>query len=109
MQFLKILLPRALKILETARILSSMMVSSERSWAMEVPRYLNLFVNFTNYFPGMIYLPEIDSSSVSSMGLEWAGKYMASVLDDEFVVFLVHPRCTLSPNQAKLFRQRWFQ
>ena len=56
----------------------------------------------TNLFSEMMNLPEIKSSSTSSMGLEWAGKYIASVLDLEFGV-LVDPRWTLSPNCAKVF------
>ena len=50
----------------------------------------------------MMYLHEINSSSVSSIVLECAGKYIASVLDLESGV-LVHPRWTLSPNWAKVF------
>ena len=59
-------------------------------------------LEFTNLFPGMTYLPEINSSSVSSIVLECAGKYIASVLDLELGV-LVHPRWTSSPNWAKVF------
>ena len=64
---------------------------------MYVPRYLNLCVNFTNLLPGMVNWPFTNSSSISSIGLEWDGKYMASVLEVDFGV-LVHPRCTSSPN-----------
>jgi hypothetical protein len=38
----------------------------------------------------MTYLPEVSSLSVSSVGLEWTGKYIASVLDLELGV-LVQP------------------
>ena len=82
-------------------ILSFTSVSSDRSWARYVPRYLNLFINFTNLFSEIMNLPEISSSSVSSIGLECAGKYMASVLDFKFGM-LVQPRWTSSPNCAKV-------
>ena len=48
------LLSRALKFLEAALILLLTLVPSDRSWERYAPRYLNLFVNFTN-------LPEISS------------------------------------------------
>ena len=84
LQFLKSSLPRALKFLEAAVILSSTSVSSDKFWARYVPRYLNLFVKSTNLSPEMMILPEISrSSSTSSIGLEWAGKYIASVFDFE--------------------------
>ena len=86
---------------ESPGVLSSVSVSSERSWAMYVPRYLNLFVNFMNLFPGITNLPFTNSSSISFIGLKWEGKYMTPVLDFEFGV-LVHPRCTSRPNWAKV-------
>ena len=95
LRFLKSSLPRALKFLEAAVILSSTSVSSDKFWARYVPRYLNLFVKSTNLSPEMIILPEIRSSSTSSIGLEWAGKYIASVFDFESGV-LVQPRWTLT-------------
>ena len=101
LRFLKSSLPRALKFLEAAVILSSTSVSSDKFWARYVPRYLNLFVKSTNLSPEMIILPEIRSSSTSSIGLEWAGKYIASVFDFESGV-LVQPRWTSSPNCAKV-------
>ena len=55
----------------------------------------------TNLFSEMIILPEVRSSSVSSIGLEWAGKYMASVFDFESGM-LVQPRWTVSPNCANM-------
>ena len=60
-----------------------------------------MFVNFTNVFLEIMNLPEIISSSVSSIGLECAGKYMASILDFKFGM-LVQPRSTSSPNCAKV-------
>ena len=102
LRFLKSSLPRALKFLEDAVILSSTMsVSSDKFWARYVPRYLNLSVKSTNLFPEMIILPEIRSSSTSSIGLEWAGKYITSVFDFKSGV-LVQPRWTSSPNCAKV-------
>ena len=103
LRFLKSSLPRALKFLEAAVILSSTSVSSDKFWARYMPRYLNLFVKSTNLSPEMMILPEIRSScSTSSIGyLEWAGKYIASVLDFESGV-LVQPRWTSSPNCAKV-------
>jgi hypothetical protein len=37
--------------------------------------------------PEMMILPEIRSSSTSSIGLEWAGECIASVFDFESVAF----------------------
>ena len=54
-------------------------------------------MNFTNLLPGMMNWPFTNSPSISSIGLEWDGKYMASVLEIDFGV-LVHPRRTSSPN-----------
>ena len=93
LRFLKSSLPRALKFLEATVILSSTSVSSDKFWARYLPRYLNLSVKSTNLFPEMMILPEIRSSSTSSIGLEWAGKYIASVFDFESGV-LVQPRWT---------------
>ena len=101
LRYLKSSLPRALKFLEPAVILSLTSVSSDKFWARYVPRYLNLSVKSTNLFSEMIILPEVRSSSVSSIDLEWAGKYMASVFDFEFGV-LVQPRWTSRPNCAKV-------
>ena len=56
----------------------------------------------TNLLSGIMNLPVFNSSPISSIGLEWAGKYIASVLDLEFGV-LVEPRWTSSPKVAKVF------
>ena len=50
----------------------------------------------------MMNLPVINSSPISSIGLEWAGNYIASVFDLEFGVS-VDPRWTSSPKFAKVF------
>jgi hypothetical protein len=72
LRFLKSSLPRALQFLEAVVILSSTSVSSDKFWARYLPRYLNLSVKSTNLFPETMILPEIKSSSTSSIGLEWA-------------------------------------
>ena len=81
LQFLKSSLPRAMTFLEAAVILSLTSVSSDKFWARYIPRYLNLSVKSTNLFSEMIIFPEVRSLSISSIDLEWAGKYMASVFD----------------------------